>query len=115
MEKEMREAFGELSAAVNKKPKSFNNWEKAGIVAEFLSGVIIAGLGCWVTYKIGKITLDNSKDIANAQTAVSRDQNEIAKQAQFAEYLPEASASRLNRRRATPLHSSLAAIRNRLS
>lgn len=73
---EMRSLLLDMGRRLEAEKKQKDPWDKAGIVAQFLSGVVVAVMGTLIAYNVD-----------NVQNVLAEKQVKIAERAQFAEYL----------------------------
>jgi hypothetical protein len=80
----------------NEAPKGTKDrWDKAGVIAQFLSGAVIAAIGLIISYSVNSAQQDITKQIGSAQI-------EVSKRQQFSDYLKLITdATKDDERRAT--------------
>ena len=77
------------------KERAKDRWDKAGVIAQFLSGAVIAVVGLIITYHLNKAQQDITKQIGSSQL-------EVSKRQQFSDYLKLiVEANKDDERRAT--------------
>lgn len=73
---EVKSLLLDMKRRLEPEKKQKDTWDKAGIVAQFLSGVVVAIMGTLIAYNVD-----------NVQNVLAEKQIEIAQRTQFAEYL----------------------------
>lgn len=84
---ELRDLLYDIKGRMDRDKKEKDVWDKASVIAQFLSGVVVAVIGTVIAFNVDDAQRKITEKLGQAQVALAKRQVEIADRAQFAEYL----------------------------